>query len=164
MCPHLTVISKHVAECAVLKELGLPKIPGPSRSGHPCDTCQAQWKDGKPPTTEEITMPMAKILSYGKKMPLPTIVEQVQTLGAEGMQWATAGFPTTTEEEYQARLEICKTCPQYDAEQKRCSACGCFVEKAARMATKDCPDKKWPELERMKRKMAQGGCSSCQKS
>lgn len=164
MCPHLKVHSKHVAECAVLVELGLERIPGPGRSGHPCTTCQEQWKDGKPPTKDEITIPMAKSLSYGKKMPLPTIVEQIQTLGMEGYHWASSGFPTTTDEEREARLEICRGCSQYDAEQKRCRACGCFVEEAAVMATKECPDNKWPQLERIKRKMAQGGCSSCQKS
>lgn len=162
MCPHLKIVSKHVAECKILQELGLERMPGPGRSGFPCDNCEAQWKGGVPPTKDEITMPMAKLLAYGKKMPLPTIVEQIRTLGSEGMKWVAAGLPKTTDVEYQERLTVCKEnkCGQYDSTTTRCAACGCFTEEKAVMATTDCPAGLWKKLPMIDRAMTKG-CGGC---
>jgi hypothetical protein len=168
-CPNYKQITKSVAECKPLQELGLEKIPGPSRSGHPCEACKAQWRDANtPPTKDEITIPMAKLLSYGKRMPLPTVYEQVKTIGTAGIKWAAAGFPGTTEDEFNERTSICKKneCGQYDAVAGRCHACGCFVKEKATMATETCPAKLWPEIKRevplgTPPPMLSQGCSSC---
>lgn len=163
-CIHLKVITKHVAECKVLQELGLEHIPGPGRSGFPCETCKSQWKNNTPPDKDNITTVMAKSLAYGKKMPLPTVIEQFQNLGTDGLKWASSGFPTTSEEEYQERLSVCKEnkCGQYDEASKRCFACGCFVEEAAHLATKECPAGLWRKLSLASRTVG-GNCGGCGK-
>ena len=43
------------------------------------------------------------------------------------------------------RLEICKTCEKYDAQQVRCIECGCFLESKAGFALNSCPIGKWEE-------------------
>lgn len=163
-CPHLKVVSDKIAECKVLQELGLERMPGPGRSGFPCENCQAQWKDGVPPTKDEVTVPMAKLLAYGLKMPLPTVMEQVRTVGGELVKWGKAGFPKTTKREYDERIAVCKEnkCGQYDAEQARCSACGCFVAEKANMATAECPADLWKKLPMVERTTG-SGCGSCGK-
>ena len=41
------------------------------------------------------------------------------------------------------RMEICKSCEYYDAEQLRCRHCGCFLEHKVKWALDSCPIEKW---------------------
>lgn len=43
------------------------------------------------------------------------------------------------------RMEICKKCDQYDAEQVRCIHCGCMLEYKTGFALDSCPLEKWKE-------------------
>ncbi len=45
------------------------------------------------------------------------------------------------------RLETCKTCEHYDAEQTRCKHCGCFLPAKVSFALDSCPVGKWKENE-----------------
>ena len=45
------------------------------------------------------------------------------------------------------RLEICKVCEHYDAEQTRCKHCGCYLPAKVSFALDSCPVKKWNENE-----------------
>ena len=45
------------------------------------------------------------------------------------------------------RLEICKVCEWYDAEQTRCKHCGCYLPAKVSFALDSCPVKKWTENE-----------------
>ena len=46
-----------------------------------------------------------------------------------------------TEEEYERRLAICRTCDKLLA--GTCGACGCYVELRAAAKVSRCPRKKW---------------------
>lgn len=44
---------------------------------------------------------------------------------------------------YEERMSICKTCEWYDESQNRCRHCGCYLVEKARYAIDSCPIKKW---------------------
>lgn len=48
-----------------------------------------------------------------------------------------------SEEIASQRLEVCKTCEYYDAEQNRCRHCGCLLEHKVKWALDGCPIEKW---------------------
>jgi uncharacterized paraquat-inducible protein A len=63
-----------------------------------------------------------------------------------------AGFPKSTQEQIDYRLNICLSCDKYDATNKECSICGCnvnnkriFMNKLA-WADQHCPLDKWPKI------------------
>jgi len=41
------------------------------------------------------------------------------------------------------RLEVCSNCEKYNADDKRCTVCGCFMLVKANIETSECPDGKW---------------------
>lgn len=41
------------------------------------------------------------------------------------------------------RLKICSTCEKFDALEKRCTVCGCFMMIKANLEASNCPDGKW---------------------
>jgi hypothetical protein len=47
----------------------------------------------------------------------------------------------------QQRLEICKSCEQYDESQQRCKKCGCFLPAKVSFALDSCPENKWGETQ-----------------
>ena len=42
------------------------------------------------------------------------------------------------------RLNICHDCKYYDAQWRRCKACGCFTSAKARIPQAKCPKGYWP--------------------
>lgn len=44
---------------------------------------------------------------------------------------------------FERRMSICKDCPFFIQESKRCSKCGCFMEKKAMFKKTKCPEGKW---------------------
>lgn len=65
-------------------------------------------------------------------------------------QWRAAGYPTRTDGEVIAILEICQVCEEYKADEQRCRKCRCCVNdkhmavfNKARMKTETCPLEKW---------------------
>jgi len=50
-----------------------------------------------------------------------------------------------SDEIYNQRLEICKSCEWYDETQNRCKECGCWLEQKARWSLDSCPQDKWVE-------------------
>lgn len=63
-----------------------------------------------------------------------------------------AGFPKSTQEQINYRLNICLSCDKYDKENKECSVCGCnvnhkriFMNKLA-WADQQCPVGKWQKI------------------
>lgn len=48
-----------------------------------------------------------------------------------------------SDEVYQERLEVCKTCSYYDESSNRCKHCGCFLEQKARFSLDSCPIGSW---------------------
>lgn len=56
---------------------------------------------------------------------------------------ASDGFKKVTNEEFENRLNICKGCDQFDANEERCKNCGCFLKYKAAWNSEKCPLSKW---------------------
>lgn len=48
-----------------------------------------------------------------------------------------------SDEIYNKRMGICKSCPKFDEKQNRCTECGCFLPIKAKFILDDCPLDKW---------------------
>lgn len=55
------------------------------------------------------------------------------------------GHIITTDEKYEARIEICKTCEYFNPVSSRCKICGCFMKIKARLDAAKCDKDKWKE-------------------
>ena len=53
-------------------------------------------------------------------------------------------FLETIKERVKTRIAICKRCPAFLPNTKRCEECGCFLPAKAAVSTMDCPLNKWP--------------------
>lgn len=79
----------------------------------------------------------------------PPILDQVgnvvSALGRVGGQLLTGATLTVSQEEYDRRLTICRSCPEYQPCGPRCRKCGCFLQVKARLESESgqCPLKKW---------------------
>jgi uncharacterized paraquat-inducible protein A len=63
-----------------------------------------------------------------------------------------SGFPKSTQDQINYRLNICLYCEKYDIKNKECSVCGCnvnnkkiFMNKLA-WADQECPLGKWSKI------------------
>jgi|SRR5690606_36547048 len=85
----------------------------------------------------------------------PSFVEQVINYGHALVDYAKDGFQDVSDEIYQERLSICKSCEFYDKEQNKCSQCGCTMagesgfKSKLRMANQSCPlpEPRWTKIE-----------------
>lgn len=79
--------------------------------------------------------------------PQPNIFQKGFNFAVAMAKWTTNGFPTRTEEEINARLAICRQCPELMND--HCKKCGCACTESNRMinklllATEKCPLGKW---------------------
>jgi|TARA_B100001939_G_C16442080_1_gene405268 hypothetical protein len=78
----------------------------------------------------------------------PSLAKQGENLGK--FVWElfqhTAKNPDSllvSDEIYEERLNICKSCEWYDPEPIRCKKCGCWLQNKARMGLDSCPIGKW---------------------
>ena len=62
------------------------------------------------------------------------------------------GLPKSTQEQIDYRWKICKSCPEFDAQNSQCHICGCnlsnkkqFINKLA-WADQECPMKYWHKI------------------
>ena len=79
---------------------------------------------------------------------LPSTIDMMKGLFTSGKAiiggvMANEGL-LVTEEIHQHRLSICTACPAYIPDKKRCSKCGCFMEKKTMFKKTECPLGKWP--------------------
>ena len=83
-----------------------------------------------------ITHITEKVLDYGKKA--------VRVTNAV-IRHAASGFKNVSEEQFQDRLTICRSCEFLDPAPMQCKnkGCGCFLNVKARMETMHCPIGKW---------------------
>lgn len=74
----------------------------------------------------------------------PTAFQMAKNLAKSAIQAAKNGG--VSREIYDERMATCRACPMFDANEKRCNMCGCFMEAKNWIGgDKDniCPDKKF---------------------
>lgn len=77
----------------------------------------------------------------------PSLATKAATLTSSLAHWAAKGFKVVEPEQFQARLDNCKTCEYWDSEAMfgtgKCRKCGCSTQAKLRLATSTCPIGKW---------------------
>lgn len=71
------------------------------------------------------------------------IVNLAKNFGNSVVNHIADGLKQASEEEYNKRIDICKTCEKYDAGSNRCGQCGCFLKIKASWNSEKCPLNKW---------------------
>lgn len=79
------------------------------------------------------------------KKPLPGTLTVLANATQALKDIAISGGAKVTDEQYEARLQTCATCPARNG--SRCALCGCFVESKAAYTSQECPQGIWPKLE-----------------
>jgi hypothetical protein len=90
---------------------------------------------------DEIT---AKYSAKSQQKPTPTIGSMARGIVKTGAQAIRHG--KVSSEIREERYDTCKQCPFFDAESKRCTDCGCFMEAKTWVGGDPdqlCPQKKW---------------------
>jgi len=102
----------------------------------------------RPETPGEQGQQQAQALEAGAKLGWKP--EHAKHWAAALLRWSAAGCPTRADDEVETIVNICKLCDKYNANEARCSVCGCCISTAgmavlnkARMATERCPKQKW---------------------
>jgi hypothetical protein len=75
----------------------------------------------------------------------PNLGELTKTFLKAAVKIAASGFETVSEKTYQDRLNTCAACPLLGTKEKRCTSCGCWVEKKAAFVVERCPEGKWKQ-------------------
>lgn len=79
----------------------------------------------------------------------PSLLKQGKNLAEFSFELIKNAMKTgalhVSEEIKSQRLEICRNCEKYDAEQIRCIECGCFLESKTSFSLDSCPIGKWTE-------------------
>lgn len=77
----------------------------------------------------------------------PGLLEKAVSVSKAYTKWALSGFRERTDDERFAVQLICLRCDKYDAAKVACKVCGCNLPEKIKMATENCPLKKWPTAE-----------------
>ncbi len=74
----------------------------------------------------------------------PSLPELARNFLSATARWITAGLPVVDRAQFEQRVTVCKTCPEWlgDALIPRCRKCGCTALKPW-LATEKCPLGKW---------------------
>ena len=75
----------------------------------------------------------------------PSTVRMAANLVGSAVRFLASGGATVPREEYERRRAICLACPsgRYDAEQDRCTACGCYASVKPWGKAESCPEGHW---------------------
>ncbi|OJW19378.1 MAG: hypothetical protein BGO49_08595 [Planctomycetales bacterium 71-10] len=118
------------------------RCPHCPRRGLPCDgeviprLCQLvdpSHPDHRPEYRAALAPPQA----------YPSIAAQARGLAGSLATWLRAGCPITPAAERARRRAVCTGCPEFDAEARRCRACGCLADVKPWLGTATCPRGKW---------------------
>lgn len=78
-----------------------------------------------------------------------TLLDMASNFASSVAQWAKAGAPVVTEEQFKQRADICNRCEFFDPAafggRGRCTKCGCSTYKLF-LATSKCPIEKWERV------------------
>ena len=108
MCPHQSQESLLAYRCELLEKFGIAYIPGPKRSGYPCETCKSQWVDGSPPTLEKLTPKLAEIINRKGAMPPTTLTEKAIGFIKAKATHILAGLPMVSTQQCEQRKRVCR--------------------------------------------------------
>ena len=82
----------------------------------------------------------------------PSILQQGKNLAEFSFDLIKHAIQTgalqVSDEVKNQRLETCRNCDKYDADQVRCIECGCFLEAKTGFALDSCPLGKWVESDK----------------
>lgn len=82
----------------------------------------------------------------------PSLLKQGKNLAEFSFELIKNAIQTgalqVSEEIKNQRLEICRKCEKYDAQQVRCIECGCFLESKTSFSLDSCPLGKWVESDK----------------
>src|SRR5690606_31963370 len=78
----------------------------------------------------------------------PSIIRKAYNFGRAATRHVATGARNVSDEDYQARLSVCRDCPSCDLQKLVCrqKSCGCYLTKKARWESERCPLGKWPTL------------------
>ena len=71
----------------------------------------------------------------------PTIFQMLRSFTSELTTYVKNGAPNVSEENYELRLDACRSCEHLDEKLMRCKLCGCLIQNKAKWKTTTCPDK-----------------------
>ena len=78
-----------------------------------------------------------------------TLLDMASNFASSVAQWAKAGAPVVTEEQFKQRADICNRCEFFDPAafggRGRCTKCGCSTYKLI-LAPSKCPIEKWERV------------------
>lgn len=76
----------------------------------------------------------------------PGLARRALNLGWAAFRQVGAGLPVVSDEVYDERLSICRTCTSCNVDRMIClePSCGCSLASKARWGSSDCPLGKWP--------------------
>lgn len=81
-----------------------------------------------------------------KRLETPKLADMAKSFSGAISKWAKSGFDTCTEEQYNDRLKICRSCEYWkDGAVGRCMKCGCAGLKLW-LKTERCPIGKWDSI------------------
>ena len=77
----------------------------------------------------------------------PPLGEKVKTFTKSVIDWGKNGLPITSKDDFEKRLNICKSCEFWDKTSfnntGKCNKCGCSTQMKLKMDTAKCPIGKW---------------------
>ena len=82
----------------------------------------------------------------------PSLLQQGKNLAEFSFELVKNAIRTgalqVSDEVKNQRLETCRNCDKYDADQVRCIECGCFLESKVSFSLDSCPLEKWGESDK----------------
>jgi hypothetical protein len=73
----------------------------------------------------------------------PDVFTLAKNFGNSIVNHLADGLKKVTDEEFNKRFDICKSCDQFNREQDKCNHCGCFLKVKASWNSEKCPLNKW---------------------
>ena len=86
----------------------------------------------------------------------PSLAKKAINLASSTVKHVSRGMAQAGKKEREKRLEICVSCDRYNAEDKTCLECGCYLETKTKWASEACPIGLWGST--LSRKSSCGGC------
>lgn len=77
----------------------------------------------------------------------PGLAAKAVSAAKAAARFAASGARLCTPSEREARLAVCRACPEYDAARGLCRRCGCHTEIKLRMASESCPLGNWDRID-----------------